>query len=66
MFKQAKRLGILDGVNPVQDVSHTRERQSRKKHTPTLSAEVKAMLALLSEPARTVVLYRCLDGTPQE
>ena len=52
-FKQAKRLGVLDGVNPVQDVSIPRVAEPEETYAYSL-AEVKSMLALLPEPARTV------------
>ena len=61
-FKQAKRLGILDGLNPVQDVSipHVPE-AAEDTHAYSL-AEIKAMLAMLEEPARTIVLTAAFTG----
>jgi integrase len=61
LFKQAKRLGILDGVNPIQDVSIPRVAEPEETHAYTL-AEVKGMVALLHEPARTVVLTAAWTG----
>lgn len=60
-FKQAKRLGILDGLNPIQDVSIPRTPEPEETSSYTLS-EIRAMLAMLSEPARTVVLCAALTG----
>lgn len=60
-FKQAKRLGILDGINPVQDVSIPRAPEPEDTHAYSLP-EIKAMLAMLDEPARTVVLTAALTG----
>jgi integrase len=61
VFKQAKRLGILDGVNPMQDVSVPKAPEPEETHASTLD-EIKAMLAVLPEPARTVVLTAALTG----
>lgn len=60
-FKQAKRLGILDGVNPIQDVSIPHAPEPPETHAYSLS-EIKAMLAMLAEPARTVVLTAAFTG----
>ena len=51
MFKQAKRLGILDGVNPMQDVSIPRTPEPEETYAYTL-AEVTKMLSFLAEPTR--------------
>ena len=61
VFKQAKRLGILDGINPMQDVSIPKAPEPAETHASTLD-EVKDMLAMLPEPARTVVLTAALTG----
>jgi integrase len=60
-FKQAKRLGVLDGVNPIQDVSIPRVAESEETYAYSL-AEVKSMLAALPEPARSVVLAAAWTG----
>jgi len=60
-FKQAKRLGILDGLNPIQDVSIPRAPEPEETYAYTLR-EVKAMLAMISEPTSTVVLCAALIG----
>jgi integrase len=61
VFKQAKRLGILDGVNPMQDVGIPRSKQPADTHAYSLQ-EVRKMLAVLDEPARTIVLTAALTG----
>lgn len=60
-FKQAKRLGILDGVNPVMDISIPLAPEPPETHAYSL-AEVRSMLAVLPEPARTVVLTAAFTG----
>jgi integrase len=60
-FKQAKRLGILDGLNPIQDVSIPRAPEPEETYAYSLD-EIKAMLVVLSEPAWTVVLCAALTG----
>ena len=61
VFKQAKRLGILDGVNPMQDVGIPRSKQPADTHAYSLP-EVRKMLAVLDEPTRTIVLTAALTG----
>jgi integrase len=61
VFKQAKRLGILDNINPVQDVSIPRATEPAETYAYSLE-EVTRMLAALGEPARTVVLTAALSG----
>ena len=61
VFKQAKRLGVLDGVNPMMDVSIPRSREPEETYAYSL-AQIKAMLAVLPEPAWTVVLTAALTG----
>ncbi len=60
-FKTAKRLGILDGINPMADVSIPRVNEPDETHAYTLR-EVNRMLVVLDEPARTVVLTAALAG----
>jgi integrase len=60
-FKQAKRLGILDGLNPIQDVSIPRAPEPDETYAYNLD-EVKAILAVLPQPAWTVVLTAALTG----
>jgi integrase len=61
VFKQAKRLGILDGVNPIQDVSIPRTREPEETYAYSLS-EATRMLSFLAEPERTIVLTAALTG----
>jgi integrase len=61
LFKQAKRLGVLDGINPMMDVSIPKAPEPEETYAYSL-AEIKAMLARLAEPARTVVLTAALTG----
>jgi integrase len=61
-FKQAKRLGILDGLNPIMDVSIPRVPEAEEDTYAYNIPEIKAMLALLEEPTRTVVLTAALTG----
>jgi integrase len=60
-FKQAKRLGILDGLNPIQDVSIPHAPEPEDTYAYSL-AEITSMLAALREPARTVILTAALTG----
>jgi integrase len=60
-FKQALRLGIIDGVNPIQNVSLPRVAEPDETYAYTLD-EVKTMLSVLSEPAWTIVLTAALTG----
>lgn len=61
-FKQAKRLGILDGLNPIMDVSIPRVPEAEEDTYAYNLPEIKAMLAGLEEPTRTVVLTAALTG----
>src|SRR6266446_2867049 len=61
-FKQAKRLGILDGLNPIQDVSIPKAPEQEQDTYAYSLAEIKAMLAVLKEPTWTVVLTAALTG----
>ena len=61
-FKQAKRLGILDGLNPIMDVSIPRVPEAEEDTYAYNLPEIKAMLAVLEEPTRTVVLTAALTG----
>jgi integrase len=61
-FKQAKRLGILDGINPIMDVSIPHAPESEQDTYAYSLSEIKSMLAVLPEPAHTVVLTAALTG----
>ena len=60
-FKQAKRLGILDGINPVMDVSIPRVPEPEEDTYAYNLSEIRTMLAV-PEPARTVVLTAAFTG----
>src|SRR5712664_12722 len=55
-FKQAMRLGILSGTenNPVQNVSIPRVPEAEADTYAYSLSEIKSMLAVLPEPARTI------------
>lgn len=61
VFKQAKRLGILDGINPMQDTSTPRTPEPEDTYAYSLS-EITRILTFLSEPERTIVLTAALTG----
>ncbi len=61
-FKQAKRLGILDGLNPIQDVSIPKAPEPEQETYAYSLSEIKAMLTPLGEPAWTAVLTAALTG----
>lgn len=61
VFKQAKRLGILDGVNPMMDVSTPEGAEAHDTYAYSLE-EVLAITGALGEPARTVVMTSALTG----
>src|SRR6516225_9578778 len=60
-FKQAKRLGILDGLNPIQDVSIPHAVEPKDTYAYSLP-EIKSILSVLPLPAYTVVLTAALTG----
>jgi integrase len=61
VFKQAKRLGVLDGLNPMQDTSLPRAAESAETYAYSLP-EITTMLSVLAEPERTVVLLAAFTG----
>src|SRR6266478_7138951 len=61
-FKQAKRLGILDGLNPIQDTSIPNVPEPEADTYAYSLAEIKAILATLAEPAHTILLTAGLTG----
>jgi integrase len=61
VFKQAKRLGILDGVNPIVDVSTPEGTPGRDTFAYSL-ADVKQIRNAIPELAQTVVLVAALSG----
>lgn len=63
-FKTAKRTGCLDGVNPMSDTSLQGGTPPGVTHAYNL-AEIRAMLAVLPEPAKTIVLFAAFTGLRQ-
>jgi integrase len=61
VFSYAKQEGILDGVNPMQDVK-VRGRSTKKKMPVYSIAEISDALHRLSEPARTVWIVAAFTG----
>ncbi len=61
-FKQAKRLGILDGLNPIQDTSIPSVPEAEQDTYAYSLSEIKSMLAVLPEPTRTIVLTAAFTG----
>jgi integrase len=60
-FTQAKRLGILDAVNPIHGVSIPRGKEAQETYAYSLE-EIKRILASLEETARTIVLAAAFTG----
>jgi integrase len=60
-FKHAKRLGFIDGENPMRDVAVPGRPAKFKGEVYTLD-EIESMLIALPEPARTVVAVAALTG----
>lgn len=63
-FKTAKRVGALDGINPMTDTSLPDGTRPGVTHAYSLD-EIKKILNVLSEPARTVVLTAAYTGLRQ-
>jgi integrase len=63
-FKTAKRTGCLDGVNPMSDTSLQGGTPPGVTHAYNL-AEIRAMLTVLPEPAKTIVLFAAFTGLRQ-
>ena len=61
IFKHAKRLGALNGINPIQDVSIPKARESGDTFAYSLE-EINQMLTVLPEPAATVVATAAFLG----
>jgi integrase len=61
VFKHAKRVGALDGINPMQDVSIPKARRSRKTHAYSLE-DISHMISILPEPGATIVATAAFTG----
>jgi hypothetical protein len=55
IFKHAKRVGLLDGANPIQDVSIPKSVRGKKQTYAYSLSEIQAMLSVLPEPSRTII-----------
>lgn len=63
-FKTAKRIGAFDGINPMTDTSLQGGTPPGATHAYNLP-EIRAMLAVLPEPAKTIVLFAAFTGLRQ-
>lgn len=61
VFKHAKRIGTLNGTNPIQDVSIPQGEEGEETYAYSLE-EVTQMLTVLPEPAATVVAAAAFTG----
>ena len=61
IFKHAKRLGTLNGTNPMQDVSIPKAKEGSETYAYSLE-EINQMLLVLPEPAATVVAAAAFLG----
>jgi len=61
VFTYAKRMGILDGINPVTDVSVPKGAPGNETYAYSLE-EIQTMIRVLEEPARTAVLVVAFTG----
>jgi integrase len=60
-FRYARRQGVLDSANPVREVELPKARPAGDTHAYSLEDEVR-MLALLPEPAATIVAVAAFTG----
>jgi integrase len=61
VFKHARRVGALDGINPMQDVSIPKSRRSRKTYAYSLE-DISRMISILPEPGATIVATAAFTG----
>lgn len=61
VFKHAKRIGAINGVNPMQDVSIPRARPAGETYAYSLE-EILQMISVLPEPASTIVATAAFTG----
>jgi len=62
IFKHAKRLGLLDGENPMRDVSIPKSARGKAVTFASSLEEIQGMLRILPEPSRTVVAVAAYAG----
>ena len=63
-FRYARRQGVLDSPTPVREVEIPRARPAGETNAYSLEEEVR-MLAILPEPAATVVAVAAFTGAPR-
>jgi len=61
VFKHAKRIGAINGINPMQDVSLPKARPAAETYAYSLE-EILQMISLLPEPAATIVATAAFTG----
>ena len=61
IFKHAKRLGCINGANPMQDVSIPKARPAGQTYAYSLE-EITKMISILPQPAATVVATAAFTG----
>lgn len=61
IFKHAKRIGTLNGTNPIQDVSIPKGEEGEETYAYSLE-EVTKMLTILPEPAATAIATAAFTG----
>ena len=61
VFTYAKRTGLLDGVNPMRDVSVPKGARGGKTYAYSLE-EIRTMIRILAEPAPTIVAVAAFTG----
>lgn len=61
VFKFAKREGLLDGLNPIRDVSIPAGTEGHETYAYSLD-EIQEILKAISEPARTIVAVAAFTG----
>jgi integrase len=64
VFASAKRLGYLDAINPIVGIKVPKGSPAGTTYAHSL-AEIKSILSVLPEPARTVVLTAAFTGLRQ-
>lgn len=62
IFKHAKRVGFIDGANPIQDVSIPKSARGKKTTHAHLVVEIRAMLNVLPQPSLTVIAVAAYAG----
>ncbi|MCL5671407.1 MAG: tyrosine-type recombinase/integrase [Acidobacteria bacterium] len=61
IFKHAKRLGAINGVNPMQDVSIPKARPCAETHAYSLQ-DILRLISVLPEPVSTIVATAAFTG----